>query len=66
VGLLEEGEHQLKGGHTHRHIQGLGHEPGRAITVTTGQELLPELPPTLIWKEVALVAAMQQRPGLGP
>jgi hypothetical protein len=66
LGLLQEGEHQLKGGHPHRHIQRLGHEPGRAITVTTGQKLLPELPPALIREQVALVAAVEQRPGLGP
>jgi hypothetical protein len=66
VGLLQEGEHQLKGGHPHRHIQRLGHEPGGAITVTTGQQLLPELPPALIREQVALVAAVEQGSGLGP
>ena len=25
LGLLQEGEHQLKGGHPHRHIEGLNH-----------------------------------------
>jgi hypothetical protein len=63
--LLQESEDQLKGRHAHRHIQGLGHEPGRAIAVTASQELLPEVPPALIREEVALVAAMQQGPGLG-
>lgn len=66
MGLLQEGEHQLKGGNPHRHIQGLDHEPGRPVTVTTGQQQLPELPPALIREEVALVAAMEQGPGLGP
>ena len=66
LGLLQEGEHQLKGGHPHRHIQGLDHQPGGAIAVTTGQELLPEVPPARIRKQVALIAAMEQSPGLGP
>ena len=39
LGLLQEGEHQLKGGHPHRPIEGLHHQPGRAIAITAGQEL---------------------------
>jgi len=66
LGLLQEGEHHLKGGHPHRHIEGLHHQPGRAIAITAGQQLLPEVPPALIRKQVALIAAMQQRSGLGP
>ena len=66
LGLLQEGEHQLKGGHPHRHIEGLHHQSGRAIAITAGQQLLPEVPPALIRKQVALIAAMQQRSGLGP
>ena len=66
LGLLQEGEHQLKGGHPHRHIEGLNHQPGRAIAITAGQQPLPQVPPALIRKQVALVAAMQQRSGLGP
>ena len=65
LGLLQEGEHQLKGGNPHRHIEGLSHQAGRAIANTAGQQLLPEFPPALIRKEVALVAAIEQRPGLG-
>ena len=77
LGLLQEGEHQLKGGHPHRHIEGLNQRPpahsaslrkqaGRAIAITAGQQPLPQVPPALIRKQVALVAAMQQRSGLGP
>jgi hypothetical protein len=41
-------------------------QAGRTIAITAGQQLLPEVPPALIRKQVALVAAMEQRPGLGP
>ncbi len=57
LGLLQEGEHQLKGVHPYRHIQRLGHQPGRAIAISAGQQLLPEVPPALIRQEVALLAA---------
>jgi hypothetical protein len=66
LGLLQKGQHQFKGGNPHRHIQGLDHEPGRPVAVTSGQQQLPEIPPALIREEVALVAAMEQGPGLGP
>jgi hypothetical protein len=65
LGLLQEGEHQLIGGHPHRHIQRLDHEPGCRVTVTAAQQALPEVPPVLVGEQLALVAAMQQRPGLG-
>ena len=65
LGLLQESEYQLKRGHPHRHVQGLDHQAGCTIAVTASQELLPEVPPVLIREEVALVAAMEQRPGLG-
>lgn len=65
VGLLQEAEHQLKRRHTHGDIQRLDHQPGRAVTVTAGQELLPQAPPALIGEQVALVAAMEQSPRLG-
>ena len=50
LGLLQEGEQQLKGRHPHRHIEGLHHQPGRAIAITASQQLLPEVPPALIGK----------------
>ena len=37
LGLLQESEDQLKGRHPHRHIQGLGHEPGCGIAVTASE-----------------------------
>ena len=60
----------------HRHIEGLHQgppahsaslrkQPGRAIAITAGLQLLPEVQPALIRKEVALIAAMEQRSGLG-
>jgi len=48
------------------HSASLRKQPGRAMTITAGQQLLPEDPPELIRKEVALIAAMEQRSGLGP
>ncbi|MCF8140902.1 MAG: hypothetical protein K9J75_07365 [Cyanobium usitatum Tobar12.5m-G36] len=76
LGLLQKGEHQLKGGHSHRDVQRLDQgppahstslrkQPGCRIAVATGQQVLPEVPPALIREETALVAAMEQRPGLG-
>ena len=65
MGLLQEGEHQLKRRHPHGDIQRLDHQPGRAVTVTAGQELLPQAPPALIREQVALVAAMEQSPRFG-
>ena len=35
--LLQESEDQLKGRHPHRHIQGLGHEPGCGVAVTASE-----------------------------
>jgi hypothetical protein len=67
LGLLqEEGEHQLKGGHPHGHIQGLHHEAGCGITVTASEQVLPEVPPARIGEQLALIAAMEQGAGLGP
>ena len=76
LGVLQKGEHQLKGGHPHCDVQRLGQgpqaqsaslrkQPGCRIMVTAGKQVLPEVPPALVGKEVALVAAMEQRPGLG-
>ncbi len=65
VGLMQEGEHQLKGRHPHGHIQRLDHQPGCAVTVTASQELLPKVPPALVGEEVALITAMEQRPRFG-
>lgn len=65
LGLLQKGEHQLKGRHPHCDIQRLDHEPRGSISVAASQELLPEVPPALIGEEVALVAAMEQGPRLG-
>jgi len=65
VGLLQEGEHQLKRRHPHRDIQRLDHQSGRAVTVSADQELLPEVPPAFIREKVPLVAAMEQRPRFG-
>jgi len=61
MGLLEEGEHQLKRGH----VQGLDHGPRCRITVAAAQQVLPDVPPALVGKQLALVAAMQQGLGLG-
>ena len=65
VGLLQEGEHQLKGRHPHRDIQRLNHQASSAVTVTASEQVLPEVPPALVGEEVALVAAMEQRPRFG-
>ena len=65
LGLLQKSEHQLKGGHPHCDIQRLDHQAGCSITITTGQQVLPEVPPALVGKQVALVAAMEQGPRLG-
>ena len=65
LGLLQKGEHQVKGRHPHRDVQRLDHEPRGSISVAASQELLPEVPPALIGEEVALVAAMEQGPRLG-
>lgn len=66
LGLLQEGEHQLKGRHPHRHIEGLHHQTGCAVAITASQQLLPEVPPALIGEQLALVPAMEQGAGLGP
>ena len=66
LGLLQEGEHQLKGGHPHRHIQGLHHEAGGGITVAASEQVLPEVPPARIGEQLPLVAAMEQGAWLGP
>ena len=63
--LLQKGEHQLKGGHPHRDIQRLDHQPCSGVAVAASQELLPEVPPVLIREEMALVAAMEQGTRLG-
>ena len=63
--LLQKGEHQLKGRHPHGDVQRLNHQSGSGVTVTAGQELLPQAPPALVREEVALVAAMEQSPWLG-
>ena len=65
LGLLQKGEHQLKRGHPHGHIQRLDHQPGCRIAVATGKQVLPEVPPGLIREEVTLVAAMEQGAWLG-
>ena len=65
VGLLQEGEHQLKGRHPHGDIQRLNHQASSAVTVTASEQVLPEVPPALVGEEVALVAAMEQRPWFG-
>jgi len=65
LGLLQEGEHQLKGRHPHGDVQRLNHQPGSGVTVTSGQELLPQAPPALVREQVALVAAMEQGPWFG-
>lgn len=59
LGLLQEAEHQLIGGHPHRQIQRLDHEPDCRVTVTTGQQALHEVSPELDGVQMALVAAMQ-------
>jgi hypothetical protein len=46
-------------------MEGRNHQSGRDIAITAVQQLLPEVPPALIRKEVALLAAMQQRSGFG-
>jgi len=76
VGLLQEGEHQLKGRHPHGDIQRLDQGPpahsaslrkqaGCGVTVTASEQVLPEVPPALVGEEVALVSAMEQRPRFG-
>jgi len=76
LGLLQKGEHQLKRGHPHGHIQRLDQgppahsaslrkQPGCRIAVATGKQVLPEVPPGLIREELTLVTAMEQGPGLG-
>lgn len=37
LGLLQKGEHQLKGGHPHRHVQRLDHQPCGSITITASE-----------------------------
>lgn len=76
MGFLQEGEHQLKGRHPHGHIQRLNQGPpahsaslriqaSSAVMVTASEQVLPEVPPALVGEEVALVAAMEQRPRFG-
>ncbi len=65
LALMQKGVHQLKRGHPHGEVQGLNHQSCSGVTVTAGQELLPEAPPALISEEVALVAGMQQGPRFG-
>lgn len=37
LGLLQKGEHELKRGHPHRHVQGLDHQPGCGVTITASE-----------------------------
>ncbi len=60
MGLLQEGDYQLKRRHPHGDIQRFDHQASSAVTVTAGQELLPEAPPALVREDVALVSAMEQ------
>ena len=63
--LLQKSEHQLKRGNPHCHIERLDHQPCSGVTITSGEQVLPEVPPVLVREEVALVAAMEQGPRLG-
>jgi hypothetical protein len=62
LALLQKGNHQLKGGHPHRHVQRLDYQPCSGVTFTPSLELLHELPPAPVREEVALAAAMQKGP----
>jgi len=64
LGRLQPGDHPLVGVQPAAHIQGLDHQSSCRITVSAGDQLLPERPPAPVWKQFALVAAMEQRPGL--
>ena len=66
VGLLQEGEHQLKRRHPHGDIQRLDHQPSGGVAITAIAQLLPQLPPALIGEQLPLVTAVQQRPGFAP
>ena len=62
VGLLEPGQHRLIARQPAAHIQRFHHQSGGGITVAAIAQLLPQLPPALIGEQLALVAAVQQRP----
>jgi len=66
VSALQPAEHRLVTRQPATHIQGLHHEPGSGVTITAAAQLLPEGPPALIRKQLPLVAAVQQCPGLAP
>jgi hypothetical protein len=47
-------------------MEGFHHQPSGAIAIPSSQQTLPAVPPALPRKQLPLVAAVQQGPGLGP
>jgi len=60
LGLLQNGEHELKGGHPYGHVQLLDHQSGCRIPVATGKQVLPQVLPGLTREELTLAAALEQ------
>jgi hypothetical protein len=57
VGLLEPGQHRLVPRQPAAHMQCLDHQPSGGVTITAAAQLLPQLPPAFIGKQLSLVAA---------
>jgi hypothetical protein len=66
MGLLHPAQHRFVAHQPAPRIEGFHHQPRRRVTVAAVAQLLPQLPPWLIRKQLPLIAAVEQCPGLAP
>jgi len=66
MGALQPLQNRLVTDQPAAHVQGLHDQPRSGVAIAVAAQLLPQLPPGLIRKQLTAVTAMQQRSGLAP